>query len=132
MAYESCFPEQTSLDIFEGVTFGATSSFSHHLKSTNTNGTFVTPATLEGSFDGQALKLEFHFRANGVSLPYNIFAFLITADQEVLVWQDLTLGCTGPGVSIFPGNRFPLEKIELKPTVSGESRILHLIVWGHL
>jgi hypothetical protein len=123
---ESCLPDFTSLDIFQDASM---QSFSLPLKSQNVSGPFVTRATLDGQWDGTALALTFQFRFDGVSLPYNIYALLVVSGNEVLAWQDLTKTCTGPGVSIFPGQHFALPPI--KTSNMGKSD-WHIIVWGRL
>jgi hypothetical protein len=125
-AEDSCLPDFTSLDVFQDA---SAPSFSLPLKSQNASGPFVTHATLDGRWDGTALALTFQFRFGGVSLPYDIFAVLVTSGRDVLAWNDLTNACSGPGAGIFPGDSFPLPPIK---TTAAPKPGWHIIVWGRL
>jgi hypothetical protein len=125
-AAESCLPDFTSLDVFQDA---SAPTFSHRLKSRNVKGPFLTRATLDGKSDDGTLNLTFRFKTDGVSLAYNIYAILVAAGPNLLLWRDLTNGCKGPGISIFPGQQHALPAIKLSG--SGKSN-LHIIVWGRL
>ena len=124
---DTCFPPFTSLDVFQAVNKD-NPQFSHRLKSRNLQGLFVTRATLEGKLNERKLELAFHFRADGVSLPYNIFAVLVATDSQPLAWHDLTKGCTG-----LPGSIFPGQSVKIPPvTLPSDPVDLHIVVWGRL
>lgn len=127
---DTCLPDFVSLDVIETVKIGTARSFSHPLKSKNVSGIFVTRVVLEGKFNGQNLDLAVRFPADGVSLPYNVYLFLAGTEKEMLVWEDLTRGCTAHGISIFPGESASLQTI--KPRPNAGTLNLHLILWGRL
>jgi hypothetical protein len=130
LSAETCLPGFSSLDVIEVVETGSSHSFSHQLKAANRSGIFLSRATLNGEFEGQELKLSFHFDFDGVSLPYNIFALLVASETEVLAWHDFTRGCYSPPPSIFPGqsyNKTPAIRINNPGKFN-----LHIIVWGNI
>jgi hypothetical protein len=98
----------------------------------NASGIFQTKALLEGIFDPTSGKLSltnlFDETFDGVSLPYALYAVLVIADGQVVSWQDLTTGCTGPGSGIFPGQKFQLKPIALP----AKKQKLQITVWGAL
>jgi hypothetical protein len=129
-AEDSCFPDFVSLDAFESLSRGMPRTFSHRLRSKNVAGIYETKATLEGDFDGTALRLHVEHKFDGVSLPYVLFAALVTeGEQNVALWQDFTRGCRD-----LPPPVFPKQHIELKPPVLSKSthQRIHIVIWGRL
>ncbi len=84
-----------------------------------------------GETIGDAVKMSVRFdpKFDGVSLPYNLFAILIIRDGEAAAWWDFTSGCTGPGVSFFPGQEIHLPKLKL---IGADPERLQIMVWGRL
>jgi hypothetical protein len=124
---DTCFPPGTALDVFQAVGKD-NAQFSHRLKSRTLQGLFVTRATLEGKLNEQKLELAFHYRTDGVGLPYSIFAVLVATDSRALAWRDLTKGCTG-----LPGSLFPGQSLKISPvTLPSDPIDLHIVVWGRL
>lgn len=81
---------------------------------------------------------EFPRQPNEVGLAYNIYRLQIQIggddepDRQVID-QDYTAGCSGPGASLWPGDRLELKPIKLTPHADGTPRSLeavHLRFWG--
>jgi hypothetical protein len=132
-AEPSCLPEFNSLQVLQTMDLDASNSDTFLLKSENASGIFVSKARLSYVYDfaSKEIKLRFHFDDDfdGVSLPYNVYAYLILQNGEVAAWYDLTGSCRGPGVGFYPGQNF--SPPPLKVDGAGKQNF-QFIVWGRI
>lgn len=132
-AETSCLPEFTAVQVVEVVSAldqpGVTRSFP--LKSENARGRFSTKAILNVTTRGRDLELETRFDPSfeGVSLAFNLYALQVIRDGEVVLWEDYTQGCAGPGLSFYPGRVVPLPTVKLP---DDKRHRLHILLWGRL
>lgn len=124
-AFRSCWPEFTGLNAF--ISFEK--SVRLPLESQNVHGPF--PANVDVVVTDEqgdlTLQLDYHAAGDIYGLPYNLFAIMIFKDQTLLYHEDYTRGCTGPGISLFPRQKFDLGKIK---TSHSETEQYKVIVWG--
>jgi hypothetical protein len=81
---------------------------------------------------------EYPRKPNEVGLAYNLYRLQIQIgdDREPdrqIIDQDYTANCTGPGASLWPGERLELKSIPIQPHADGAPRALepvHLRFWG--
>lgn len=102
---------------------------------------YPTKATLRLTHDQKPDLLgvfEFPRRPSEVGLPYNLYRLQIQVGRDdepdrQLIDQDYTQGCTGAGVSLWPGNQLSLNPIPLTRHSDGSPRgdeAVHLRFWG--
>tara|TARA_Y100001935_G_C17299000_1_gene507946 strand:+ start:2017 stop:2472 length:456 start_codon:yes stop_codon:yes gene_type:complete len=125
----SCLPEATSLQSFE-VTRAEGSEKSYELKTLRFGQ--LKPSEVDvrisQNFETKSLQFSFAFQQEDiVSLPFNIYAIMISMDSGPVVWKDLTRGCRDPGIGFYPGQRVELEPIPF-PASAGES--YRVMIWG--
>lgn len=129
----SCLPDVTSLQHFEVLQLDRDAQSRHRLKTMTHQAEVIETRThvdLQYEADGnRELSLIFAFDEDfqGVSLPFNVYAVLITVDGEVLAYRDFTSACTEPGLSFFPGQTIRVPGAKL--TGEGKRR-LQLSIWG--
>lgn len=127
----SCLPEYTALQTMESVQAGQ--AFVRPLISENAQGYFTTKVRLEGEVPAQGgglkMRVRFDPAFDGVSLPYNLYAVLVVSGGQVLLWEDYTMDCRGPGLGFFPGRIIELPTVK---QVGAGPQKLQIMVWGKL
>lgn len=127
----SCLPSYTALQS-EWLAGGSDSkSFASPILIEKSGKLSPSRVLFVGETIGGAVKMSVKFdpKFDGVSLPYNLYAVLIVRDGEPAAWWDFTSGCTGPGISFFPGQEIHLPKLKL---IGADPERLQIMVWGRL
>jgi len=131
---KSCLPDFMSLQELLIVGGEELAPQTFVLKSENHRGRFPTHARLKLASDPLhknrlMASVSFAPEFDGVSLPYNLYVLAFVLDGEMVGWWDYTRGCTGPGLSFFPGAEIRLPHVNL---VGDRPQKLQIMVWGRL
>ena len=106
---EGCFPLFIAADVLMRVMMGRTEAIAVPLRSSGANGVFDTHAKLHVELSDQGhLSVIARFEFDGVALPYNIMAALVTVDGSVLNWRDYTDSCQEVPAALYPGDELTL------------------------
>lgn len=126
----SCLPDVTSLQVFETWHPAEPLKKVYPLK-TQKLGRISDTGVLVSVFrnvDKGSLELTFSFaEPDSLSLPFNVYAIMVSDSKGEVVWRDLTSSCMDPGIGFFPGQEVSLEPIPLDLD-DGES--YRLMIWG--
>lgn len=129
-AENSCLPPFLALQVYENVS-SQSSGFSYSLRTLKSNSWQQTRVLLTADPADQngAMPLRVHFdpKFDGVSLPYNLYAILITHENEVVGWWDFTNGCNSPGMSFYPGDEVLLPAFK---RLGNDVQKIQIMVWG--
>lgn len=140
-AEDLCYDEAPSLEESGEWNFSALPRWDFYLPSKNIYGTFLTHAALHVQFQEKLLiSFDHILPKNQVGLAYTVHRLRIEIGQpqsptHFLFDQDFTQGCTGPGMSFFPGESHYLPAVEvpfLPPQNGTEVLPVKIQSWGRL
>ncbi len=140
-AEDLCYDEKPSLEQSGQWDFSTLPRFDFYLPSKNIYGSFLTHAALHLQFQDKLwISFDHILPKNQVGLAYTIHRLRIEIGQpdspsHFLFDQDFTQGCSGPGMSFFPGESHQLPAIEvpfLPPQNGPEVLPVKIQSWGRL
>lgn len=126
----SCLPEATSLQTFETWHSAQPLKRTYELKTQKfdrikDSGVLVS---VFHNLEKKSLELSFFFSQSDIlSLPFNVYAVMVTTSKGQVVWNDFTSSCMDPGIGFYPGQEVSLEPI---PLDLDEGESYRLMVWG--
>ena len=129
---QSCLPAFTAGQLLEKFSSDSVREVVQPLTTMRGESLITTRVQLVARNTAEALHLSFRFDPtfDGVSLPFNLFAVLITRDGKVLEWWDFTKSCQAPGLGFFPGRVVELPPVPLADVPSAGP--VQIVVWGRL
>lgn len=128
----SCLPDVTSLQTFETWSIDQPLEKIYELKTQKFDRIKNTQVLVSAThnLDKKSLELVFSFsKPDVMSLPFNIYAIMVSTSRGEVIWRDLTSSCMEPGIGFFPGQKIPLEPIPLE---LNEGDSYRLMIWGRI
>jgi|GEM_PF-1673281 hypothetical protein len=128
----SCLPAATSLQAFDANAAKPSEKKIYPLTSLKWDQVRETPVQAEVFYNQEkgGLEISIFFKdPEAMSLPYNLYAVLVTTESGRVIWRDFTDACKEPGLSFFPGRRLQLEPFVLKLQPQESYRVM---IWGRM
>lgn len=126
----SCLPEATSLQVIEVWQESDSLKKNYPLKTLSfdqlkDSGVQVSIkySKIRKSFD-----MSFFFEdSSTMSLPFNLYAVMISNSRGKVLWKDFTSSCFDPGIGFYPGQTVNLDGLPLELQDKESYRVM---IWG--